>query len=348
MSEALVALWEGTGAFSLRTLPLPEPGPGEVLVAIRLAGICGSDRHTVSGRRNAPCPSVLGHESVGEVVAVGAGASDVHGEALLTGQRVVWTVTVSCGRCDRCISGLGAKCRTVRKVGHEPFTGDWPLSGGYASHILLPRGTGIVRVPDALPDRAAALTSCAVATAVACVETAERMRGTSLAGARVLVVGAGALGISACAALAMRGCTSIAIADPDDTRAQQGLAFGATHRALADELVDVAIDFSGVSAGVAHALDCLDLAGVLVLAGTVTPGHTIPLDPDHVVRQYLRIAGVHNYEPQHLARAVDLLAGTAQRGWESLTEPPVGLDQLGTRILEAPADSRILRRSVAP
>ncbi|WP_222844516.1 alcohol dehydrogenase catalytic domain-containing protein [Saccharomonospora sp. CUA-673] len=119
-------------------------------MAVDLATVCGSDRHTVGGRRSAPCPSVLGHEAVGRVVAAGAGAPAAVGE------RVVWAVTVSCGACDLCRGGRTAKCRRVRKIGHEPFDAGWPLSGGFAGHVVLPAGATVVSVPDGLPDTLAA------------------------------------------------------------------------------------------------------------------------------------------------------------------------------------------------
>ncbi|OOL27553.1 dehydrogenase, partial [Rhodococcus rhodochrous] len=154
------AVWTGDGV-DVRDVPVPRLGAGELLVRVRLATVCGSDLHTVAGRRPGPRPSVLGHEAVGDVVAAGPGAGTV------VGTRVVWTVTASCGACDRCVSGRTAKCRAVRKVGHEPFDGDWALSGGFAHHIVLPAGVGVVRVPDSVPDVVAAPAACATATAVA-------------------------------------------------------------------------------------------------------------------------------------------------------------------------------------
>ena len=105
------AVWDGS-AIAVREVRLPEPGPGETLIRISTATVCGSDLHTVSGRRPAPCPSILGHEAVGVVVATGADSP------VSVGDRVVWSGTVSCGDCPRCRAGLSAKCCSVRKVGH--------------------------------------------------------------------------------------------------------------------------------------------------------------------------------------------------------------------------------------
>lgn len=246
------AIWSEAGV-RLRDVELPEPGRGELLVRVDLATVCGSDLHTVSGRRAAPSPSILGHEAVGRVVAAGPDAGREIGE------RVVWSVTAACGRCARCRRGFTAKCARVRKVGHEAFTGDWPLSGGYAEHILLPAGVGTVAVPDEVPDAVAAPAGCATATVMAALEAAGE-----LSGRRVLVCGAGMLGITAVAACADRGA-QVRITDPHRERRDLARRFGAA----ADNggLVDIAFDFSGSTAAVAAALGRLDLGGTLVLAG---------------------------------------------------------------------------------
>lgn len=324
-----VALWEGGDAVRLVDVPLPAPGPGEVLVRVRLATVCGSDRHTVSGRRPAPAPSVLGHEAVGDVVATGPDAP------VTVGDRVVWGVTVACGACDRCATGRTAKCRSVRKVGHEAFASDWPLSGTYARHLVLPRGATIARVPAGLPDELASPAGCATATVMATIEAAG-----PLAGRRVLVSGAGMLGITAVAAARAAGAAHVLVTDPDAARRELALRFGATSAHDVDAptgTVDVAIELSGVSPAVSRCLDALDVGGRLVLAGSVAPAPPVPLDPERVVRGWLTVTGVHNYEPRHLTAALDLLARTRDAvPWHELVTPAVGLDQIG-RLLTGPA-----------
>lgn len=388
-----VALWEGGDAVRLVEVPVPVPGPGEVLVRVRLATVCGSDRHTVSGRRPAPVPSVLGHEAVGEVVAIGPGgatadSSDAGGAAgddaghvsgdgdtgggspLAEGDRVVWGVTVACGTCDRCAVGRTAKCRSVRKVGHEAFASAWPLSGTYARHVLLPRGATIARVPERLPDELASPAGCATATVMATIEAAG-----PLAGRRVLVSGAGMLGITAVAAARAAGAAQVLVTDPDPARRDLALRFGATSAHDVDApvgpdptgtdttgtdstgtdstrtdttnaasigsspigTVDVAIELSGASPAVSRCLDALDVGGRLVLAGSVTPAPPVPLDAERVVRGWLTITGVHNYEPRHLRAALDLLTHTRDTvPWHELVTPAVGLAEVG-RLLTGPA-----------
>ncbi|GAB2476553.1 alcohol dehydrogenase catalytic domain-containing protein [Promicromonospora xylanilytica] len=342
-----VALWEGGDAVRLVDVPLPAPGPGEVLVRIRLTTVCGSDRHTVSGRRAAPVPSVLGHEAVGDVVATGPDDT-THDETtrnadarrLVPGDRVVWGVTVACGACDRCAAGRSAKCRSVRKVGHEGFASAWPLSGTYARHILLPAGAAVVRVPAGLPDELASPAGCATATVMATLEAAG-----PLAGRRVLVSGAGMLGITAVAAARAAGAAQVLVTDPDRERLDLALRFGATSAHDVDGPdgaaplgpVDVAIELSGASPAVTRCLDSLDVGGRLVLAGSVAPAAPVPLDAERVVRGWLTVTGVHNYEPRHLDAGLELLARTRDTvPWHELVSPAVGLSQVGS-LLTGPA-----------
>lgn len=311
-ATATVAVWRGGGEVTLERVALPEPGPGETLVEIDLATICGSDHHTVSGRRPGACPSVLGHEGVGRVVG--------------TDRRVVWGVTVSCGTCDRCRRGLSAKCRSVRKLGHEPYEAAWPLSGTYATHVLLPAGTAVEPVPDTLADEVAAPAGCATATVMAALE-----RAGTLSGRRVLVIGAGMLGITAAAAAADGGAAEVVVSDIDPARLELARDFGATSTLSAGHplpQVDVAMDFSGAATAVEAALVALDIGGSLVLVGSVSPGPAISVDPEAVVRGWRSVSGVHNYEPRHLEQAVAFLAAS-DRPWAELVEEPVGLDRVG-------------------
>ncbi|MEL7977859.1 zinc-binding dehydrogenase [Isoptericola sp. F-RaC21] len=331
-----VALWEGGDAVRLVDVPLPAPGPGEVLVRVLLATVCGSDRHTVSGRRSSPSPSVLGHEAVGEIVEVGpGGAVGDDGGALAAGDRVVWGVTVACGACDRCRDGRTAKCRSVRKVGHEAFDSGWPLSGTYARHVVLPAGATVARVPVTVPDSLAAPAGCATATVMAAVEAAG-----PLAGRRVLVSGAGMLGVAAVVAARDAGAAEVVVTDPEPGRRALAARFGATVAlGLDDDVasVDVAIELSGASPAVARCLDALDVGGRLVLVGSVAPSPAVPLDPERVVRGWLTVTGVHNYEPRHLRAALDLLDRTRDAvPWGELVTPAAPLAEVGA-LLTGPA-----------
>lgn len=342
-------VWLGGSDFEERTWPAPELRSGEALAAVDLATVCGSDLHTVSGRRSGPHPGILGHESVGRIVAVGAlpppvvelAADGPRERPARVGDRVVWGVTVGCGACVRCRAGRTAKCLRLRKTGHEPLHAGWALSGGYATHVHLVPGLPLVLVPDHVPDGPAAMSACALATVMACLDAA----GDDLTGRRVLVVGAGMLGLCAVAVARSRGA-SVQVSDPDPVRREQARMLGASVREESSGPVDVAVELSGAIPGVLGALAALDVGGRLVLAGSVAPHGEVGIDPEHVVRAHLSIVGVHNYEPRHLAEAVAFLAGPgADVDWTPFIAEPIALADLRAAVLDP---GPWLRRSVDP
>jgi putative phosphonate catabolism associated alcohol dehydrogenase len=346
VDRTLAAVWRGGAEIAVEQVAVPPLRPGQVLVRVRLATVCGSDRHTVSGRRSQPCPSILGHETVGEIVALGAGgAKSLDGRPLRLGQRVVWSVTLGCGACDRCRAGVTAKCRSVRKAGHQALDSGWALSGGYAEHVLLPNGLAIAVVDDDVADAVAAPAACATATVMAVIE-----RAGLLTGRRVMVVGAGMLGLGAIAAAAWAGASLVTAVDPTPSRRDLAQRFGATHvESTAPDAgrYDVLLEFSGSSVALQDALRTLDVQGVAVLAGSVAPDSPIALDPESVVRRQLSIAGVHNYEPRHLGAALSFLQKTRHRfPWTDLVAEPTRLQDIAG-LLTAPPGSAP-RSSVAP
>jgi putative phosphonate catabolism associated alcohol dehydrogenase len=346
VGETVAAVWRGGAEIALEPVTVPPLQAGDVLVRVRLVTVCGSDRHTVSGRRSQPCPSILGHETVGEIVALGAGgAQSLDGRPLQLGHRVIWSVTLGCGTCDRCRAGVTAKCRTVRKAGHQALDSDWPLSGGYAQHVLLPKGLAIAVVDDNLTDAVAAPAACATATVMAVIE-----RAGLLTGRRVVVLGAGMLGLGAIAAAAWAAASSVTAVDPTASRLDLARRFGATHveASLAEAGgYDVLLEFSGSSAALQEALRTLEVQGVAVLAGSVAPDTPVAVDAESVVRRQLSIAGVHNYEPRHLSAALSFLEKTRDRfPWTDLVAEPKPIEDI-VGLLTAPAGSSP-RDSIAP
>ena len=166
--------------------------PGAALCKVRMSTICGSDLHTISGRRREPTPIILGHEIIGEVVALGDGLErDGFGDELRVGDRVTWSIMASCGDCFYCNLDLPQKCESLRKYGHTSCDESPHLTGGYAELVYLWPGTAIFRVPDALPDEVATPANCALATVV------NGMDAIGLAaGETVLIQGAGLLGLN--------------------------------------------------------------------------------------------------------------------------------------------------------
>ena len=364
-------LWREPGvAHEAVTVPTVALAPGDALVAIELATICGSDVHTTQGHRGAPTPLVLGHEQVGRVVAVGPGAVTADGAPLAPGTRVVWSLTVGCGACEPCGRGLPQKCTTVRKYGHERFVPGWQLSGGFATHVHVRAGTAIVPVSPSLPAEVLAPVSCGTATAAAAIDAAEQT--VDLDGRVLVVFGAGLIGLTVAAMAADRGAR-VVVVDPDAPRRDLAARFGAA--GVADPTLDtdspggvahalgaltgggagsgtadgrplVAIDASGSPRAVAAAIDLVGVGGVVVLVGSVFPSAPVALDAESIVRRLVTIRGVHNYAPRHLETAVGFVARRHDAyPFAALVGETVALADLDSGI-EAAAGARSVRVGV--
>ena len=311
--------WKGPG-LPHETVAVPQIqfNAGDALVEVEYATICGSDIHTTSGHRSAAPPLVLGHEQVGRVVAATPEAVLHDGTPLAVGDRVVWTVTVSCGDCGTCNRGLPQKCEKILKYGHERIGRGWELNGGFATHVHVKAGSGITRVPEGIPAAILAPVSCATATAAAALRAATG-RGP-IAGATVVVSGAGMVGLSIIAMAVAAGARVVAL-DPTAERRAMALKFGAALALdpLAGDAGDaldaadlalplVAFEASGAPAAVKSAIDSLGIGGIAVLVGSVSPGPEVGIDPEAIIRGLKSIVGVHNYTADDLATAVDFMS----------------------------------------
>ncbi|HWB10796.1 MAG TPA: zinc-binding dehydrogenase [Pirellulales bacterium] len=323
MRSALAAVFDGHARrLTMQELPVPEPRVGEMLVRVLGCTLCGSDLHSFAGRRKVPVPTILGHEIVGEIAALGDAAplADLAGEAIRIGDRVTWAIVANCGECFYCQRGLPQKCERGVKYGHEPFAPGRELSGGLAEHCLLVAGTQVVRLPDELPLEAACPASCATATIVAALEAAGDLRDRT-----VVVLGAGMLGLTACAMASVRGATEVIAVDLRAERRTLACMFGATLAVTLDALpeavarvtgghgADVLLELTGSPAVFQAALPLARLGGKTVLVGAVFPAAPVPLALDQIVRRNLSVLGVHNYAPSHLLAAVRFLTDTRRR-----------------------------------
>jgi alcohol dehydrogenase len=318
MRRSLAAVFDGQpGVLELREFATPRPTSGEVVVRVLGCTLCGSDLHSVEGRRRVPVPTVLGHEIVGEIVTMGDAAQcgDLSGAVLSIGDRVTWAIVASCGHCFYCERGLSQKCLNAVKYGHEPLRPGRELLGGLASHCLLVPGTAIMRLPNEMPLEVACPASCATATIAAAIESLGKLRDRT-----VLVLGAGMLGLTACAMAQAAGAMTVIAADIDANRRTSALAFGATHAVAPESLselvpqltsghgVDAALECSGATSAFEAALPLMRLGGTIALIGSVFPSAPVPLALEQVVRRNLTLHGIHNYQPAHLRTAVQFLA----------------------------------------
>jgi len=337
---AAVQVFDGA-AQPLRSLQLSLPtqlAAGELLVKIRLATICGSDLHTIAGHRREATPAILGHEAVGEVVAIGGERDEV-----ANGDRITWTIADSCGHCLPCTThGLPQKCDSLFKYGHAALTDGTGLNGCYASHIVLRAGTHVVNVPPTLPDAIVAPANCALATMVSAVERLPAHCES------VLIQGAGLLGIYACALLHERGVANVFCVDINPERLALVARFGGipidgrpAHYPRTREPIlaatkhglDAVLEVAGVSALVPEGVQLLRVGGFYGFVGMDHPHSQLELTGEQVIRKQLTLYGIHNYAPRHLTTAVAFLAETQDRyPYAELVSPPLPLHDLPNAI----------------
>jgi len=369
----------------MQVVPVPALATGELLVRVTACSLCGSDLHTAHGRRPHPIPTILGHEIVGRIAALGPGPAPVcvSGRPLAVGQRITWSVCASCGRCDRCLQGLPQKCRELVKYGHSALESPHGLSGGLADYVQVFPGTAIVPLPDTLADAAAAPASCAVATAAAIVRTVRRQlggfgpHGGGLTERSVVVLGGGMLGLSVASLLAAAGTRRLVLLDPVADRRTTAVATvpglvavppppridqewltsllaPASDASAGREVVayepdgfDVVVEASGAAASIAAALELVATGGTCILAGSVSPTSGIGFDPERVVRRQIAIHGVHNYRPEDLVAAVAHLAGPAGSALGALAGPVFPLEKIN-EAMQVAATPDALRVVVTP
>ena len=199
-------VFNGAGApMALEERPDPTPGPGEAVIRVGRCGVCGSDLHMTSGHAmDYPAGIVLGHEYAGDVVAVGAGV-----ETLAVGDRITAMPATGCGSCAACAAGYPLAC--AQMVG---------MIGGFAEYLRV-AATSAVKLPQSLSLADGALVE----------PLAVGLRGAELAqlrpGARVLVIGAGSMGLAAIYWARRLGAGRIVAASPSGRRAELAAAMGA-------------------------------------------------------------------------------------------------------------------------
>jgi L-iditol 2-dehydrogenase len=302
--NALVYL--GPHQMELQTLPDPVPGPGEVLIRSTASAICGSDLHGFreASPRRIP-PLVMGHETIGEIAAVG---DDVpSGRA---GERVVLKPVLACGRCRRCAEGRTNLCVEGRLVGRD-------LPGGFAELLAVPTGAAVV-LPDGIEDHVAVLTE-PLANAVHVARTAVTK------GDVALVIGSGPIGVLMARAALLEGADRVLVTDPVGDRLRLATAQGAeavtgdpveaVHAATAGDGADLVIDAAGFEITWALGLRAVRPGGHIVEVGLGAGSGTV--DFLGVLGKEATITGSYAWTDDDFARSIELLDGGALRtdGW---------------------------------
>ncbi|GLX08074.1 S-(hydroxymethyl)mycothiol dehydrogenase [Microbispora sp. NBRC 16548] len=266
---------------SLETVVVPDPGPGEALVAVQACGVCHTDLHYREGGINDDFPFLLGHEAAGVVEAVGEGVTDV-----APGDFVILNWRAVCGACRACLRGRPQYCFATHNATQKMTLADGtPLSpalgiGAFADKTLVAAGQCTKVDPSASPV-AVGLLGCGIMAGLgAAINTGGVTRGDTVA-----VIGCGGVGDAAVAGAHLAGATTIIAVDVDDTKLEWARRFGATHTVNSRETdaveaireltggfgADVVIEAVGRPETYKQAFYARDLAGTVVLVGVPTP-----------------------------------------------------------------------------
>lgn len=290
------AVYVGDGLIEVQELPVPVPGPGQVLVEVAACGICGSDLHLVLEKFATP-GDVLGHEWSGTVVG--------DGSEWELGARIVSDASPGCGRCRACASGRPAVC-----LDRPPA--DFSRWNGAFCRYRTVDAARLLRIPENLPSRVAALTE---PTAIAIhVVNLSRVQ----PGDRVLVSGAGPVGALVVSVLKARGIDDITVSEPTESRRMNAERLGASFVVSPEDLPSAQMgrtvanpyafvfECSGHASAIESGLDQLDYAGTLVIVGT---GSKFPrINQNRMIILEQSIIAAYNYDPDGFAPALDLLA----------------------------------------
>lgn len=251
------AVTRGKHQIELERLPIPEPGPGEVRVRVRACGVCGTDLHLFGSGFFAP-GTTPGHEMAGEVDALGDGV-----EGPKPGDLVAVEPLHSCGTCRTCRQGLDAICRETQVHGiHRP--------GGFAEYVTVP-ARRLFPVPPTLDPALAALTE-----PMAVVVHGLR-RGALSPGQRVLVLGAGSVGLLAVAAARALGAGEVWLTARHPHQAKLGEHLGATRVLTEAEASAAELDRLGREAPIDLVVETVggDADTLNAAAAAVCPGGTV-------------------------------------------------------------------------
>lgn len=298
------SVFMGKGKIVTVEREMPKAGPGEVVVRVMAAGVCGTDVHIYSGEAGSADvrpPVVLGHEFAGEVVEIGAGVG-----SLAVGDKVTVDPNIYCGKCDYCRNGKIQLCEHLSAIG---VTRD----GGFAQYCL---------APEAQAFRLNADVDCeagALAEPIACC-----LHGIDIAnilpGQTVCVIGGGAIGLIMAQLARLSGASKVIVSEPVEGRRKIALELGVD--AVIDPFkgdvneqieavtgkpgVDAVIECVGLVSATKQAFQIAGKGASIVLFSVPKPGATFELPLFDVYKKELRIAGSFINPSTHL-RAANLV-----------------------------------------
>ncbi|MBI4506046.1 MAG: zinc-binding dehydrogenase [Chloroflexi bacterium] len=318
----------------IRELPVVQERdlePGALLVRVDVASVCGSDVHQWEGITQALVPAelpiVLGHEMMGTVVAFGPGTrEDSIGQPLKEGDRILWTHAF-CGQCYECrVQHTPTLCRRKRqymRLNCERFP---YLTGGFAQYCYVFPASGRVRIPEGVPDGVASAASCALRTVMHAFDRLGRIEPHQ----RVVVQGAGPLGLFATSMASYAGVRELIVIGAPERRLALARRWGAQEVVSVEEFAtaeqrvarvkeltgglggDVIMELSGASYAVAEGLEMLRPGGRYVVVGQLG-GPLTPIQAALIVRKQATILGVQSADIGQFWKALNFVQRAGER-----------------------------------
>jgi len=312
------------GRIDLREYELPDLPDGALLLKTRAAGVCGSELHIFEGRH--PLKSmVMGHEIIGEVTDRRRRDTDSAGRPLATGDRVSAVYFLTCTQCRACQRGQLHLCENAYRNWMQHPDEPPHFTGTHGTHYYVDPKQWLFKVPDNVPDLIAASANCGLSQVWAGIERADLRPGE-----RIVIQGAGGLGLYATAVAKERGAEVIVV-DGVAGRLETARAFGADHVVDMSELTttedraaavkeltggegaDVGLEVAGVPGAFVEGLELLRIGARYIEIGNVSPGNQVTIDIGATVRREIQILPVIRYHPGMLDEALRFLSRNVDR-----------------------------------
>ena len=342
----------------VREFPAPDLEPGGVVLRTLASEVCGTDVHLWHGRlTGVPYPLIPGHFSVGEVLATGGTVSDIEGHPITPGMAVTFLdVHETCYNCWYCLIGKTPNRCPHRRVYGITYGADDGLLGGWSEQIYLKPGVKIVPLRGGVTPDAWIAGGCSLPTALHAIDRAEIRLGD-----RVVVQGAGPVGLSACALAAASGAAWVGVVDSVPHRLEAARRMGAdVGLSLDDALIgvraatggrgaDVVIEASGSPQAIPQGCALARDGGRYVVVGQYTDNGDVEINPHRDInRKHLDIRGCWGSDLSHVWRAMDVLARFGGRyDWTGLISRRYTLEQAGQALADVEA-RRVVKALIVP
>lgn len=304
-----------------REFTVPEPEKGAVILRVTRTNVCGSELHIWRGEHPTKKKGVLGHEMVGMIEKIGEGVTtDYAGRPIQVGDRVATVYYQTCKKCNLCKRGQFHLCENAYEFWNKDPEEAPHFHGTFSTHYYIHPDMYFYKIPDNVPDSAAASANCALSQVYFGLDKAELSYGDS-----IVIQGAGGLGINAAAVAKEKGAKVIVI-DAIESRLEVAKKFGADHvinlrevdtlekrvevvKSLTNGIgADVGIELSGVPAAFSEGIHLIRGGGKYVSIGNVSPGKYTEFDPGLLTRKSIQIIPVVRYDPWYLNKALGFLS----------------------------------------